>query len=139
MSKIRDTLENVTSLVNDTEATTNYYKEKINKLMDFKRKSEDNYSSLDYKLRSNTEELKDAIDKYDKVIYEFLKNPSFLGREIKFKNLPELFDYVLNNIKIFSVFKDKSEFDLKSYKVKLDSMIQSINLKISGIMENANN
>ena len=138
LSKIRDTLENVTSLVNDTEATTNYYKEKINKLMDFKRKSEDNYSSLDYKLRSNTEELKDAIDKYDKVIYEFLKNPSFLGREIKFKNLPELFDYVLNNIKILSVFKDKSEFDLKSYKVKLDTMIQSINLKISGIMENAN-
>ena len=50
----------------------------------------------------------------------------------------ELLDYVLDNIKIFSAFKDKNEVDLKTYKIKLDSMIQSINFKISGIMENAN-
>ena len=138
LSKMKDTLDNVTSVVNENEATTNYYKEKINKLLDFKRKNEDNCSSLDYKLRLNSEDLKNAINKYDKIIYENLIYPGVLGRDSKFRDLRELLDYVLDNIKIFSAFKDKNEVDLKTYKIKLDSMIQSINFQISGIMENAN-
>ena len=137
LSKIKDTLENVISLANDNEATTNYCKEKINKLIDFKIKNEDNYNSLDYKLRLNSEELKNAINKYDKIIYDFFNNPSVLGRVHKFKDFHELIDYIMNNIKIFSDFKDKNELDLKTYKVKLDTMIQSINLKIDGIMDKA--
>ena len=138
LSKIKDELENVTNIVSDNEATTNFYKEKINKLMDYKRKNEDNYSSLDYKIKSNSEDLKNAIDKYDKIIHDNLIHPSALGKEKRFKDLQELLNYILDNIKIFSVFKDKNEIDLRTYKIKLDTMIQSINLKMSGITQNAN-
>ena len=138
LSKITDTLENIANMVNDNEATTNFYKEKIDKLMDLKKKSEDNFSSLDYKLKFTSDDLKNAINRYDKIIYENLMFPGVLGRDSKFKDLRELLDYVLNNIKIFSVFKDKNEVDLKTYKIKLESMLQSINFQMSGIMESSN-
>ena len=136
--KLNNKLECISNVVNDKEATTKYYKEKIDILMDFKSKNEDNWASLDYKIKINSEDIKNAINKYDKVIYDNLEYPGTIGRDSKFKDFHELIDYILNHIKIFSLFKEKNEVDLKTYKVKLDSMIKSINFQISGIIGNAN-
>ena len=138
LGKLNNKLESISNVVNDKEATTKYYKEKIDILMDFKSKNEDSWASLDYKIKLNSEDIKNAINKYDKVIYDNLEYPGTIGRDSKFKDFHELIDYILNNIKIFSIFKEKNEVDLRTYKVKLDSMIKSINYQISGIIGNAN-
>ena len=137
IGKLHNKLDSILNVINVKEAATNYYKEKIDILMDFKSKNERSWDSLDYKIQSNSEKIKNAINKYDKIIYDNLEYPGTIGRD-KFKNFHELIDYILNNIKIFSLFKEKNEVDLRTYKVKLESIIKSINCEISGIIRNAN-
>ena len=138
LRNLNNKLEAISDIVNDKEATTNYYKEKIKILMDFKSKNEGSWASLDYRIKLNSEEIKNAINKYDKIINNNLEYPGTIGRDSKFKDFHELIDYILNNLKIFSIFKEKNELDLKTYKVKLDSIIKSINFQMSGIIGNAN-
>ena len=138
LTKLNNKLDGIANVVNDKEATTNYYKEKIDLFIDYKNKTENNLATMEYKIKLNSEELKNAINKYDKAIFDNLSYPGTIGRDSKFKDFHELIDYILNNIKVFNIFKEKNEVDLRSYKIKLDSMIKSINLQINGILGNAN-
>ena len=136
--KFNNKLMNFSNIINDKKAEEDIDKGKIKDLLDFKTKMESTLDSYESKIKLNSEELKYAINKYDKIISDNLVLPGIVGKDTKFKDCRELFDFILTQIKIFSSFKDKNSFDLKTYKTKLDSIVNSLNYKISSIIGNAN-
>ena len=136
--KYNNRLENISNILNDKKAKTDYDTEKIKELIDFKTKIESDLAAFDCKIKLNSEELKCAINKYDKVISDNLVLPGIVGKDTKFKDFRDLFEYILNQIKIFSSYKDRNSIDLKTYKTKLDSLVNSLNYQISSITGNAN-
>ena len=136
--KYNNKLENISNILNDKKAKTDYDTEKIKELIDFKTKIESDLAAFDCKIKLNSEELKCAINKYDKVISDNLVLPGIVGKDTKFKDCRDLFEYILNQIKIFSSYKDRNSIDLKTYKTKLDSLVNSLNYQISSITGNAN-
>ena len=136
--KFNNKLINYSNIINDKKAEEDIDKGKIKDLLDFKSKMESTLDSYESKIKLNSEELKYAINKYDKIISDNLVLPGIVGKDTKFKDCRELFDFILAQIKIFSSFKDKNSFDLKTYKTKLDSIVNSLNYQISSIIGNAN-
>ena len=131
-------LEIILNQLNDKKALAGYDNDKVNELINFKSKIEVDLTSYDCKMKLNSEELKNAINRYDKIISDNLILPGIIGSNTKFKDMRDLFYFILNELKVFSAYKDKNSVDLKEYKTKLDSLVSSLNLQISGIIGNAN-
>ena len=138
IEKFNEKIEYFSTIINNREAEMNYYNEKIGLLTEFKNKIDQDYCSINNKIKSNAEELTNTINKYDKLIYENLIYPGIIGKNSRFRDFREFIDYTLNNIKIFAIFKDKNITDLKSYKNKLDSIVNSLNYQIQNILSSAN-
>ena len=138
IEKFNEKIEYFSTIINNREAEMNYYNEKIGLLTEFKNKIDQDYCSINNKVKSNAEELTNTINKYDKLIYENLIYPGVIGKNSRFRDFREFIDYTLNNIKIFAIFKDKNITDLKSYKNKLDSIVNSLNYQIQNILSSAN-
>ena len=138
IEKFNEKIEYFSTIINNREAEMNYYNEKIGLLTEFKNKIDQDYCSINNKIKSNAEELTNTINKYDKLIYENLIYPGVIGKNSRFRDFREFIDYTLNNIKIFAIFKDKNITDLKSYKNKLDSIVNSLNYQIQNILSSAN-
>ena len=140
-SKLEDfskKIDNYSNVINKNVGESNYYTNKLDLLYEFKTKIEQDSISQNLKLNLTAEELKDAINKYDKLIYNNIIYPGIIGMDCKFKNYHEFVDYVLQQITNFSNFKEKNIIDLKTYKKKLDSNIKSLNLQFQSLLNNAN-
>ena len=140
-SKLEDLtrkIDNFSSIINKTSGESNYYTQKINTLFEFKSKIEKDTISQNCKLKMTAEELKDAINKYDRLISNNILYPGVIGIDSKFKDYHEFIDYVLQQLKNFSLFKEKNIFDLKLYKNKLETNIKSLNVQIQSLLNNAN-
>ena len=127
IEKFNEKIEYFSTIINNREAEMNYYNEKIGLLTEFKNKIDQDYCSINNKVKSNAEELTNTINKYDKLIYENLIYPGVIGKNSRFRDFREFIDYTLNNIKIFAIFKDKNITDLKSYKNIADFLIDGKN------------
>ena len=138
IEKLNEKIDNLTTIINNKEAETNYYNEKIAIIMEFKTQIENEYYTINNKVKVNAAELRNAINKYDKVIYDNLEYPGVIGKDSRFSNFHEYIDFTLNQIKNFGIFKDKNIVDFKSYKNKLDSMVNSLNYQIQNILSSAN-
>ena len=136
--KLNNKIENISNNINQNKVEADFYKEKLDVLLEFKTKTEDELASHDCKLKINAEEIRNAINKYDRVIYESLELPGIVGKDGKFRSFRNLLDYVLNQLKALSIFKDKNNSELQSYRTKLDSTVNSLNYQIASIMGNAN-
>ena len=140
-SKIEDLnkkIDNFTSIINQNSGVSNYYTEKIDKLFEFKTKIEQDTISQNCKLKLTAEELRDAINKYDRLISNNIIYPGIIGIDSKFKDYHEFIDFVLQQLQNLSLFKEKNIFDLKSYKKKLDSNLKTINIQMQSLLNNAN-
>ena len=140
-SKLEDLtrkMDNFAIIINKKAGESNYYTQKIDTLFEFKSKIEQDTISQNCKLKLTAEELKDAINKYDRLISNNIIYPGIIGIDSKFKDYHEFIDYVLQQIQNFSLFKEKNIFDLKLYKNKLESNIKSLNIQIQSLLNNAN-
>lgn len=131
-------IDNFSTIINKKSGETNYYTEKIDALFEFKSKIEQDTISQNCKLKLTAEELKDAINKYDRLINNNIIYPGIIGIDSKFKDYHEFIDYVLQQLQNFTLFKEKNIFDLKTYKKKLESNIKSLNIQIQSLLNNAN-
>ena len=141
-SKLEDLnkkIDNFSTIINKKSGETNYYAEKLDALFEFKSKIEQDSISQNCKLKLTAEELKDAINKYDRLIKNNIIYPGIIGIDSKFKDYHEFIDYVLQQLQNFTLFKEKNIFDLKSYKKKLESNMKSLNIQIQSLLNNANN
>ena len=84
-------------------------------------------------LNQTNNELHKAITKYDKLLSDSVLYPGIIGNLCKFKNFHEFINYTLQQISQLNSFKDKSLFDLKAYKVKLENLIESFKSQIENI------
>ena len=111
----------------------NEIKDNIDKLNQFKEKI--NEKILNHEIKSNLidTELHNSIIKYDKLFADSVIYPGIIGKSCKYKTFHELIDYLLVQIGEFNSFKDKSLLDLKSYKTKLETLIQSFKIQIDNI------
>jgi hypothetical protein len=136
-SKLEDLtrkMDNFAIIINKKAGESNYYTQKIDTLFEFKSKIEQDIISQNCKLKLTAEELKDAINKYDRLISNNIIYPGIIGIDSKFKDYHEFIDYVLQQIQNFSLFKEKNIFDLKLYKNKLESNIKSLNIQIQSLL-----
>ena len=108
-------------------------KDKIDKLSQFKEKTNEKIISTEFKLNQTYNELHNAITKYDKLLSDSVLYPGIIGNLCKFKNFHEFIDYTLQQISQLNSFKDKSLFDLKAYKEKLENLIESFKSQIENI------
>ena len=136
--KLSNKLENISNSINLKKAIAEYDSGKIGELLNFKSKIESNLDSYDCKIKLNSEELKNAINKYDKIISDNILLPGIVGKDTRFRDFHDLFYFILNQIKIFSTYKEKNTVDLTTYKTKLDSIVNSLNYQIRSITENSN-
>ena len=108
-------------------------KDKIDKLSQFKEKTNEKIISTEFKLNQTYNELHNAITKYDKLLSDSVLYPGIIGNLCKFKNFHEFIDYTLQQISQLNSFKDKSLFDLKAYKERLENLIESFKSQIENI------
>ena len=64
----------------------------------------------------------------DSIIY-----PGIIGNMSKFKTFHEYIDYTLVQIGEINTFKEKNLLDLKSYKIKLENLVESFKYQINNI------
>ena len=107
--------------------------EKIDDLYKFKSKISEQVLTNEMKLDSTYKDLKDSIFKYDKLFSDTVIYPGLIGNLCKFKTFHEFMDYLIIQISQLNNFKDKNILDLKSYKTKLENLIQSFQLQIDNI------
>ena len=107
----------------------------INSLLTYRTKMDEILFSHEFKTSVISKDLKDAINKYDKIINDNIVYPGIIGTNgSRFQNMHYFIDYVLTNI------KDKSfQMDLKAYKVKIDGIVENLKNKIEEIVINNNN
>ncbi len=111
----------------------NTIKDNINKLNEFKEKTKKKILEDEIQLNQTNNELHKAITKYDKLLSDSVLYPGIIGNLCKFKNFHEFINYTLQQISQLNSFKDKSLFDLKEYKVKLENLIESFKSQIENI------
>ena len=138
-------LQNKLDLINQKLfALSNYHtdnnqmKEKIESLFQFKPKVEDTFNIQEFKINSISKDLVQAINKYDRVIETNLIYPGIIGTSnARFTTFHNFIDYVLSNISQLTTFRDKIiGVDFRSYKNKLDSMIESLRKQADSIIDN---
>jgi hypothetical protein len=119
--------------LSNTISNDNTIKDNINKLNEFKEKTKKKILEDEIQLNQTNNELHKAITKYDKLLSDSVLYPGIIGNLCKFKNFHEFINYTLQQISQLNSFKDKSLFDLKAYKVKLENLIESFKSQIENI------
>ena len=107
--------------------------QKISHLNEFKIKTSDKLLSIDLSIKNNYEQLKEAINKYDKILTESVIYPGIIGNQARFNNFHELIDFILLNIHNLEKNNEKSVIDLKEYKDKLNTLLKSIQKQTDSI------
>ena len=123
---MKSKIEELSSLI----STDKNIQHKVLQLTDFKRKTEDKIINLEFYLKLNSSELKQAISRYDKIIAENILYPGIIGSNARFKTFHEMIDFILaeiHKITFFEEFSDKIEKLHKSFRTQTDFIITSCN------------
>ena len=100
--------------------------EKISEFDNFRKKVEDMLVAHELRIHNSSEEVKAMKDKYDKIIFDNLEVPGYIGANCQFKNLSE---YLINNINETNKLKNEKEIlkkDSKELKLKFDNFLKNI-------------
>jgi hypothetical protein len=111
-------------------ASNNFIKEKIEEMEKFKKEINELSSSNKIKLNFLEREAQDNLFRINNIINNSVLYPRVIGNNSKFKNFHEFIDYTLSELSAANSFQKKIEFDLKSFKDKIDKAIQSLNVQI---------
>ena len=117
---INENNENLLELVTNQKLNL----EKINELENFKNKTEGNITIHDIKIKNMLTEIEKIKSKYDKIIYDNMMVPGYIGQGCRYKTLSE---YIQNNILEFSeIKKDKEILKIENIEVKnkLDNLLK---------------
>ena len=90
-----------------------------------KQKLEENFSKFEIKINLLEKDLGNACFKYDKMMANNLTAPGLIGNSCPYETLRSFLEFV--NTKIIELIraKEKSNFDFKKYKEKLETIINN--------------
>lgn len=100
------------------------------------KKFSENLMTYDIRLSNLSKELSSSIFKYDKIILDNLIIPGQVGEYCKFKNMKEFILFLSDQISILNAFKEKTLYDIKNIKEKLDKNYNFLTNKIE-VSQNA--
>ena len=124
----------------DSVSEKNYeydsFKEKMDDLVKYKRKNEETQLINKIKMEEMNQEIKNNFDKYDKLLKRHMIPDGLVGENCQFKTFHEMIRFILDNIVSLNNFKEMNNLDLKSYKVKLESLIITFRTQIENIIQN---
>ena len=117
----------------ETIITQKDNEEKISKIVNFKKKTEESMFIYDTKINSLERDLSNAIYKMDQTINNTILVPGLIGNTCKYPTVRAFLDYCNKTFMDLNAFKDKNIIDLKKYKTKIESLVTSFNLQIENI------
>ena len=117
----------------ETIITQKDNEEKISKIENFKKKTEESMFIYDTKINSLERDLSNAIYKMDQTINNTILVPGLIGNTCKYPTVRAFLDYCNKTFMDLNAFKDKNIIDLKKYKTKIESLVTSFNLQIENI------
>ena len=134
IKSFEEKINNITEkIANSSKFNDNIIEEKIESLYEFKEKIKEKTLSNELKIESIYNDLHKSIYKYDKMFSDSIIYPGIIGNMSKFKTFHEYIDYTLVQIGEINTFKEKNLLDLKSYKIKLENLIESFKYQINNI------
>ena len=127
------------NFLSDLISKTTYKLNKIDELITFKKKSEDQLLSHEIKLKNTADELSNAIFKYDKIYIENLKVPGFVGSSLApYKNMSEYVSSAIQNVTNLINEKEAMKKTLNEYKIRQDNMTREVNTLIGTSIQRCN-
>ena len=117
-------------------------KEKIKELNTFQNKTKDTLSFHDSKFKYQSKMIIDAVNRIDHFINESILYNDVIGPtpNCKFQNFHNFIDYIITNITQLNNFKEKTASnDIKSYKSKMDTSLETLRTQIFNTSKGNNN
>lgn len=117
-------------------------KEKIKELNAFQNKTKDTLSFHDSKFKYQSKMIIDAVNRIDHFINESILYNDVIGPtpNCKFQNFHNFIDYIITNITQLNNFKEKTASnDIKSYKSKMDTSLETLRTQIFNTSKGNNN
>ena len=87
----------------------------------------DKIISHEVRLNNMREDFSNATQKYDRIYLDNLELPGYIGRCAKYKNCQYFFLDVIKDLAKLNQYREKNIIDLKMYKEKLETIINSMN------------
>ncbi len=119
-------------------STDKNIQQKVLQLTEFKRTTTNKLMNQDIAIKVNSSELKEAINKYDKILSDSVIYPAIIGSNAQFKDFHEMIDYILYGISQFNSFKDKNSIDFKEYAIKIENIYKSLKAQVDSIVSSCN-
>ena len=128
------TYENKIMDLSNLISTDKTIREKVDKLMEFKEKTEDTMLTEKIRLDNFRNDLNNNVDRIDQILKDSVIYPGIIGGISKYKTFHDFIDYVLSQCSQNLTFREKSILDFKGYKTKLENIISSFNTQINTLL-----
>ena len=112
--------------------------EKVQGLVCFKEKMENNFSKEKIKLDNLTKLLNINIEKINQILSDSVIYPGIIGKNTKYKTFHEFIDYILTELASNSIFRETNIIDFKSYKTKIENSLNKFNIQMNNLLNKAN-
>lgn len=101
--------------------------EKMKILIDFEKKADDLFLKEKAKFDNLTKILNKNIERIDQILSSSVIYPNIIGKNKKYKTFHDLIDYILSELSLNLLFREKNIIDLKNYKIKIENTFKKIN------------
>ena len=133
-----DSLNEKIQIMTSDKTTENNINENINQLLEFRTKTKDTLMTTDIKINNLEKDIYNNVYRIDKILSESVIYPGVIGGISKFKSFHDFMDYLLSQASQNITFRDKSQMDLKSYKIKLENLIKNFKTQLDNLIKEAN-
>ena len=127
-------IDDLSSLI----STDKNIQQKVLQLTEFKRKITDKVMNQEIALKVNSAELKESINKYDRILTDSVIYPGIIGNNGQFRDFHEMIDFILLGINQFNTFKEKNAVDFKDYAIKIENLYKSLKAQTDSIVSSCN-
>ena len=117
-------------------STDRNIQQKVLQLSESQRKTTDKITNQDIATKIVSKELKEAINKFDKILADSVIYPAILGIGAQFKNFHEMIDYILLSITQLKSFRDKN--DIKEFSTKIENLYRVLKGQSDSIIDSCN-
>ena len=113
-----NTLIEKLSILSKNIPNENINSEKIALFEGFQKEAKETLYTHDYRIKKISNELQEALIKYDKIILDSIFYPGIIGKNSKFKTFRELIEFLLTNVNKLLNHRAKEEIENKKNKNK---------------------
>ena len=131
LSKFSENLKEVT----DTKSKDNILHEHVEDLLTFQAETRNNLITINVKLENLEKDIYNNVYRIDKILTESVLYPGIIGNMCKFKTFHDFMDYLLVQASQNITFRDKSEMDLKAYKIKMEKNLKFFSSQLDTLLK----